>query len=330
MSGTLVIQPLPGIGDMVWHLPHIHAIAQQTPEAAVTVLTKARARADHLFAADPHVSEVLCLERDHGGRHAGLFGLLRLARQLRTHHFDAVWILHDSTRYALAAWLAGIPLRIGYTSGGARLLLNRPLLLTADQKLLHPIDKADLLLHAHGMKPSTAHLRIAADASTHIQLQFGKVSKPWVALGIGTSEPYKQWGAPRFAELAGVLAQRYGMTAFLIGGDGERALGDEIIARAQVQGVAVQNALGLSVADTMALLADCRVYVGNDTGFLNVAAAVGVPAFGLFGGSPPLTHSAMIHCLLPEDGSVPSYGTPYMDRISVSGVLGALADVLGP
>ena len=27
---TLIVQPLPGIGDMVWHLPHIHAIAATT------------------------------------------------------------------------------------------------------------------------------------------------------------------------------------------------------------------------------------------------------------------------------------------------------------
>lgn len=329
MSGTLVVQPLPGIGDMVWHLPHIHAIARGTPEHAVTVLTKARSRAEQLFAADPHVRDVLCLERGRGGRHAGVSGLLRLARQLRAGRFDAVWILHDSARYAFAAWLAGIPVRIGYAKGVARLLLNRPLRLTPDQESLHPIDKADLLMRAHDLKLPAARLDIAADARARIHRRFGAIARPWVALGVGTSEPYKQWGAPRFAELACALAQRYGMTAFLIGGDGERALGDEIVALAQRQGVAVRNALGLSVADTMALLADCRAYVGNDTGFLNVAAAVGVPAFGLFGASPPLTHSDMIHCLLPEDGSVPDYGTPYMDRISVAGALAAVAAVLG-
>lgn len=329
MSGTLVIQPLPGIGDMVWHLPHIHAIAESSADGAVTVLTKARSRAGQLFAADPHVREVLCLERERSGQHAGLSGLLRLAKQLRTNRFDAVWILHDSARYAFAAWLAGIPLRIGYATGVARVLLNRPMRLAAAQRKLHPIDKADLLMRAHGMNLPAARLSIAPDASGRIRLRFGEIAKPWVALGIGTSEPYKQWGAPRFAELACALAQRHRMTAFLIGGDGERPLGEEVIAQARRQGVAVQDALGLSVADTMALLAECRVYVGNDTGFLNVAAAVGVPAFGLFGASPPLTHTDMIHRLLPEDGSVPDYGTPYMDRISVSGVLAALSRALG-
>lgn len=323
-----MIQPLPGIGDMVWHLPHIHAIAQASPDGTVTVLTKARSRAEQLFAADPQVRDVLFLERERGGRHAGPIGLLRLAWQLRAQRFDSVWILHDSARYAVAAWLAGIPRRIGYATGAARVLLNKPLSLTPEQHVWHPIDKADLLMRAHRLNMPAARLVVAADATVRIRSRFAATAKPWVALGIGTSEPYKQWGAPRFAELACALAQRYGMSAFLIGGDGERVLGDEIIAQAARQGVTVRNALGLSVADTMALLADCRVYVGNDTGFLNVAAAVGVPAFGLFGASPPLIHTDMIRCLLPEDGSVPSYGTPYMDRISVPGVLAALADAL--
>ena len=46
-----VIQPLPGIGDMVWHLPHIRAIAQAVGHK-VTLVTKPRSAADQLFAAE--------------------------------------------------------------------------------------------------------------------------------------------------------------------------------------------------------------------------------------------------------------------------------------
>ena len=57
--GTVVIQPLPGIGDMVWHIPHIHDIARS--EGRVTLLTKRRSSAERLFAADPHVESILWL-----------------------------------------------------------------------------------------------------------------------------------------------------------------------------------------------------------------------------------------------------------------------------
>ena len=73
-----IIQPLPGVGDMVWHLPHIHALAEAQPEGAVAVVTKPRSRADQLFAADPAVSEVIWLDRSQdgkGGSHDGVLGV---------------------------------------------------------------------------------------------------------------------------------------------------------------------------------------------------------------------------------------------------------------
>ena len=110
---TLIVQPLPGIGDMVWHLPHIHAIAATTTRERVDILTKPRSQADRLLCADPSVGRILWVERE-AGRHAGLRGLLRLAALLRQGQYQRAWFLHGSARYVLAALLAGIPERIGY------------------------------------------------------------------------------------------------------------------------------------------------------------------------------------------------------------------------
>ena len=40
----------------------------------------------------------------------------------------------------------------------------------------------------------------------------------WAAIGIGSSEPYKQWGAARFAALADALASRGIEQMILVGG----------------------------------------------------------------------------------------------------------------
>ena len=62
------------------------------------------------------------------------------------------------------------------------------------------------------------------------------------------------------------------------------------------------DAVALPLEQTAALLARCRCYIGNDTGVLNMAAALSVPAIGLFGGSQPLWHSRFIHPLSPPSG----------------------------
>src|SRR5271166_619458 len=56
-----VVQPLPGIGDMIWHLPHLRALAAAAAGGAVTLIAKPRSAADQVLAAEPAVREVVWL-----------------------------------------------------------------------------------------------------------------------------------------------------------------------------------------------------------------------------------------------------------------------------
>jgi heptosyltransferase-2 len=56
------------------------------------------------------------------------------------------------------------------------------------------------------------------------------------------------------------------------------------------------------------LLVSSRACVGNDTGVLNIALASGTTTFGLFGGSPPLTHVASLHVIQAQDAHLAMAG----------------------
>ena len=300
---TLIVQPLPGIGDMIWHLPHIHAIAATTATGQVDILTKPRSQADRLLCADPCVDRILWVERE-SGSHTGIRGLFRLADLLRQGAYQRVWILHGSARYALAARLAGIPERIGYGVGGQAWLLNVPARLPVECRHAHPTVRADALLDLLDIPRAALEpcLPVSAAAEQAVLERFADWPRPWMALGIGSSEPWKQWGAARFAELAVALQRQLAGSIFIVGGPGERGLGDEILRLISQGGGAAADAIALPLEQTVALLAHCRGYIGNDTGVLNIAAALETPALGLFGGSPLLTHSRFIHALVPPDG----------------------------
>jgi heptosyltransferase-2 len=301
----LVIQPLPGIGDMVWHLPHIHALAAASTTGRVDLLTKRRSLANQLLAADPAVSDILWLERD-SDRHAGTSGMLRLARELRQRHYQQCWILHGSTRYALTAWLAGIPERIGFGSGAQKWWLQRSTILPAAYHLEHPIDKANALLQRAGVAMLETEPLLVLDPVLveQVHASYASCPQPWIALGIGSSEANKQWGASKFAELAKTLLAR-GASCLLIGGPAESSLAQDIVARtgSDISAVRLLAVTASSIDTVAALLSRCEHYVGNDTGVLNMAAAVGVRCTGLFGGSMPLRHSRLIHCV-EADASV--------------------------
>lgn len=314
-GASLIVQPLPGIGDMVWHLPHIHAIAKASPGGNVSLLVKPRTQADQLFCADPAVDRVYWLNRN-PGKHDGMAGVVRLARSMTAGDFTTVWILHGSWRYGLAARLAGIPHRIGFGRGPQGWFVNGAAMLPDSHARRHPVDQATKLLELNGLRVDDKEPRLAVceRASTRIRRKFANAREPWIALGIGSSEPYKQWGRERFGALAAQLAAQGGASVFLIGGPAEKDMGAWIESQARANGAAIENAVGSSIQESVALTAACRAFVGNDTGFLNVAAAVSVDAVGLFGGSAPLVYSSRIVSILPEDGAAGMNGI-HVDQV---------------
>ena len=279
--GVLVIQPLPGIGDMVWHLPHLAAIATHEPEHRLTVLTKPRSLADQLLAHLPAVDKVLWLRRP--GEHDGLAGFFRLVTMLRRARFRKIWLLHDSARYAWACWLAGIPERAGIAAGWQRRLFNcRPA--TPVPHDVHTVERADHLLAGLGLTIDRTPplLRARPDAEAALRSLDAECPRPWFALGIGSSEVFKQWGTRNFATLLDQMAERHGGTVFLLGGQGEAGMADAL-AQPGRPNLTVRPWIQQPLQSVVALLSECQIFVGNDTGMLNLAAACAVPSVGLFG-----------------------------------------------
>lgn len=322
-GGTLVIQPLPGIGDTIWHLPHLKAIAASAPDRRVTLLTKERSLARELLAGASHVREVLYLAPDKG-RHSGPLGGWRLGDDLRPHGFESAWILHTSSRYAVAACRAGIPKRIGYGIGWQDALLTSPHGLSRRDRRLSAIAKANRLLEMHDLQVSglAPELPLPQAAKGGAETIIGHVSTPIVALAIGSSEPFKQWGERNFGDLIAALRERHHLSVVLVGGPAEAESAARIAARFDNPPWLIQL-IERPIIEAAAVVARCAACIGNDTGMLNIAAAVDTPALGLFGGSRPISEDPRLFPLSPP-GRI-KYGKDRMSEISVEMVLGSFA-----
>jgi heptosyltransferase-2 len=318
-----VAQPLPGIGDMIWHLPHIRAIADHVG-APVTLIAKPRSAADQLFRAEPAVREVMLLDRNPEGRrgqHDGLSGMVRFIRDLRLRRFEAVYLLHHSQTLAFAAMTAGIPARFGYGFRLQHLALNRPPFLPVSALRLGPHEQATTWLVAAGIPLVDPEPQLDVDPQAQERVVRWIGAGPAVAVGIGSSEPYKQWGAERFAALAAGLVASGWPTVVLVGGNAEAGLANDIVARLGEQARCVRLAIGWELDDLGALFGGSAFYVGNDTGVMNLAAAVGTSSYGLFGATPPLHHSRHIVPITPPGGIDLENG---MSRITPQAVLAAI------
>ena len=92
-------------------------------------------------------------------------------------------------------------------------------------------------------------------------------------------------------------------TVFLIGGADNAARAQALIARSA--GAPAVNACDLSIVEAAALLRLADLFVGPDSGPMNLAAAGATPAFTLFGATPVLSYSRFIHAIEPEGGQSP-------------------------
>lgn len=105
-----------------------------------------------------------------------------------------------------------------------------------------------------------------------------------VAMHAGAPEEDRRWPFERFAQLAQELHSRYGAKILLIGGKDEQKLADEIMKLAPN---CVSNLVGKTDFRQLAsVLANCDLFVGNNSGPMHLAAAVEAKAIGLLG---PLT-----------------------------------------
>ncbi|MBS0559086.1 MAG: glycosyltransferase family 9 protein [Proteobacteria bacterium] len=321
-----VIQPLPGIGDMVWHLPHIRAIAEAARHP-VTLIAKPRSAAKEIFAAEHTIADVFWMDRNpdrRRGAHDGPLGLMKLIAAMRERRFETVVILHHSRTLAFAAMAAGVPRRHGYGYRWQRPFLNRPPYLPQSALPLHPYDQATAWLKVAGIPQIQAEPRlpVADQARRAIAGRLGSRATSLVAIGIGTSEPYKQWGAERFAAFIRRLLAAGWENAVLIGGPSEAALAAEIAERLADHAGHVVPALGWTLAEIAALFEVSGFYAGNDTGVMNMAAAVGIRTYALFGATPPFHHASAIVPVTPPDGRIDK--TNGMARIGVEDLVGAI------
>lgn len=324
IGGTLVIQPLPGIGDVIWHLPHLKSIAAQTREKSVTLLTKRRSQADTLLDGSGFVREILWLDEK---RHRGAFGGFALGNALRPYGFESVWILHTSPRYGLAAWRAGIGDRIGYGIGWQDAFLTTQHALPRDARNLGAIEKANRLLINHSvpkieaapeLTPAPGLLETAREIA-------GDRQGPRIALILGASEQFKQWGVENFGALADRLHRETGATLFMLGGAAETDMAARISSRFSNPDWIVP-VIDQPLMQAAAVAALCDVAAGNDTGMLNLAAAAGTHAIGLFGGSVPIAEDPRIEVLSPP-GEV-RYGADRMAEITIGAVAAAISSRL--
>jgi len=116
------------------------------------------------------------------------------------------------------------------------------------------------------------------------------IGKNIVGIGFGAAESVKErmWPKERFAKVADYLIEKYNAKIILIGNKNEEKLGNEILNLIKNKDNAFNAAGKTTLREMFYLISLCKLFIGNDSGPMHVAAAQNVKTIGLFGCNLPV------------------------------------------
>jgi heptosyltransferase-2 len=273
------------VGDAVLAQPLLRRLHERHAGAIIELLAPPWTRA--VFERMPEVAAVHDLPFAHGELAVGR--RYALARRLAAQHYTQAIVLPNSFKSALIPWLAGIPLRTGYTGEARYGLLNDARRL---DKLALPlmVERFAALAEdgdATTLRPLSAlalRVDIAARDATLKKLGLTLTSRIAVLCPGAEYGPAKRWPAGYF----GALAQRFaadGWQVWIAGSPKDAEIGTAIMADAN--GAAVTLCGKTSLAEAIDLISCAAHVVSNDSGLMHVAAALDRPLTALYGSSSP-------------------------------------------
>jgi ADP-heptose:LPS heptosyltransferase len=249
------------IGDAVLSSGLIRMLAEQIPNARFTIV--AGPLAAPLFAHVPGLDRVIVMEK---GKGKG--------------HWFKLWNQVRHKKWSLIVDLRG--------SGTALFLRRdkRAIWKKLPGEPIHKVVDAARTLKLEG-DPPAPHLYITPDVQALADGLLGGEG-PILAVGPASNWVGKVWPIERFTQTAAQLLGKDGPMAggrlLILGGPEDTRMVEEL-RMASARGRTIDLTGKVDLLTAYACLRRARLFIGNDSGLMHIAAAAGAPTIGLFGPS---------------------------------------------
>ncbi len=296
------------LGDAVFCAAAVSVIRRAFPKARIVVLCNAKL--EGIWRLRQDIEGIIPRSPNESP--------LETARKIKRYSPSLVFIFPHSLRTALEAWLAGVPVRIGYAGrcrgvflthlihwpGAAVKFKKRS---RSEIKRLLVLDKTQPEPEIEQVRtlPLEHHLRVYLRLVGHdvngwlpgCNFSVSEIAKHsiWARLGLaedryiglipgGEYGEAKRWPAEYFIDLVRLVSDKLPCRWIIFGKETESKIAKDLI----YHGLPVIDLCGkTSLEELAAALLKCQMVVSNDTGPMHLAAALGVPVLGLFGSTSP-------------------------------------------
>jgi len=287
----LVIQARPGIGDMCIFLPVIHQIAK-LENSKITILTKKRSSAKELTKFDPNIEEVIYFPKKKN---------LQFVNFLKTKKFSKCYIFHYGLKFYLLSKLINVNKIYYYGFFKKKTNIS-----------IEGLNQLKKWFNKKNIKPK---------CEIFLKNTIPEKEKSLI-IGIGGSGPTKKWNIENYLQLITRIQCSNKDIKILIAGGNEDYKNYLYLSKFSEN----KNLMSLcekKIDECIQYISSCKLYVGNDTGFMHLSGMLGVKSYGLFGDTPInyCDYNDLIFPIIPEKRSEIFHNSRAIDEISVDWVM---------
>jgi len=305
---TLVVIKSMGIGDLVILIANIHAISKSS-NSKVVVLAQENTRATEILKYDPHVEEVIHLDKK---------GFLNIINKIKNKKFEKSYIFSDSLRLYLISKLAGIKNNYQYRFFSKK---GKNFFKAAKQF-------TENTLHTKVDHQSKIFWNLEEVENAKKKFDISNKTKN-IVCGISASGPSKRWDIKNYINLFENISDKYPCKFFIAAGPKDKNLVKEVMS-SSLKEKCISFA-EMTISETIPIISSCQTYIGNDTGWAHISAALNLKSLYLFCDSPSDAYGAWrnnIEIIIPEGEIVCKHNTRGKDRISFNEVLGKALEMI--
>ena len=268
------------LGDLIWQLPYLKSISKNF-NLPITLITRSKTQAKDILKDNDYIQEVFyCEFRKKFWYFIEVFNLYRFFKKEK---FSHLFVLDKISRPAIAAKLAKIKNIIGPgIKNQKKWLTNENFLTLEDYQNLDYSDQSRKILEINNYKvfENIPSITIKKETLINLEPEITSSDKNAVAFGVDSFELFKMWFEENFAALANKLVDaNLAKKIYLIASPQNQKIVKKII---NLSGKNIfYDCSSLNLIQVIKVIKYSNYFVGNNSGPLNLASALGVKAYGL-------------------------------------------------
>ena len=266
------------LGDLIWQLPYMKAISEHHNQN-VDLILREKTQAKKILKNEKYINNI-----NYNNFRKGIFywiDVYKLVQIYNQNKYTHVYILDKVNKPAIAAKISGVKNIIGPGIGNQKKYLTTDIILNDDDWNLNYSEQSKKLLKLHKINLNNPYPQLNFDTNEFNQKNsdlFFEGKK--IALGIDSFEDYKMWYEEDFVKLTELLYKKNLFDyVYLICGPDKSYMAKKIIEISQKNyfiDCSKKDLTGVIIA-----IKNSQFFIGNNSGPLNLSAALGVESFGL-------------------------------------------------